>query len=122
MKKDAEMHAADDAKLKDLVEARNIAEQMIYTAEKALKDNADKIPADVKASVEEKVALLKTASGSENLDTIKSASEALSTELSKIGEAISKASAQGGQTPPASEAPKPEEPPKDAEFKEEDKK
>jgi molecular chaperone DnaK len=112
MQKEAEEHAADDAKLKELVEARNIAEQMIYTAEKALKDNADKIPAEVKASVEEKVALAKTAKDSESVDTIKSATEALSTEMSKIDEAMSKAG-------PAGEAPKTEEAPKDAEFKDE---
>ncbi|MES2060146.1 MAG: molecular chaperone DnaK [Patescibacteria group bacterium] len=118
MQKDAEMHAADDAKLKEIVEARNIAEQMIYTAEKALKDNADKVPAEIKASVEEKVALLKTAAGSDNLDTVKSATEALSTEMSKIGEAVSKAQPESA----AGEAPKAEEPAKDAEFKEEENK
>lgn len=119
MQKEAEEHAADDAKQKELIEARNIVEQMIYTAEKALKDNADKIPAEVKTAVEEKIALAKTAKDSESVDTIKSASEALSTEMSKIGEALSKAAPQ---TPPAGEAPKEGEPAKDAEFKEEPKK
>lgn len=119
MQKDAEAHAEEDKKQKELVEARNIAEQSIYTAEKALKDNADKVPTDLKASVEEKVALLKTAKDSDNLDTIKSATEALSTELSKIGEAISKA-AQAQSA--GSEQPKEGEAAKDAEFKEEEKK
>ena len=119
MQKEAEEHAADDAKLKELIEARNIAEQMIYTAEKALKDNADKVPAEVKAGVEEKVALAKTAKESESVDTIKSATEALSTEMSKIGEAMSKAAPDAT---PAGEAPKESEAPKDAEFKEEPKK
>lgn len=119
MQKDAEAHAEDDKKQKELVEARNIAEQMIYTAEKALKDNGDKVPAPIKTSVEEKVALLKTAKDSESVDTIKSATETLSTEMSKIGEAISKAQAE---TPPQGEQPKEGEAPKDAEFKEEDKK
>ncbi|MFA6050381.1 MAG: molecular chaperone DnaK [Candidatus Paceibacterota bacterium] len=112
MQKDAEMHADEDKKQKEIVEARNIAEQSIYASEKALKDNAAQIAPELKASVEEKIALLKTAKDSENLDTIKSATEALSAELSKIGEAISKASAE--QTPP-----KEGEAPKDAEFKEE---
>ncbi len=123
MQKDAEMHAEDDKKQKDLVEARNIAEQSVYAAEKALKDNAAQIAPELKATVEEKVALLKTAKDSENLDTIKSATEALSSELSKIGEAISKAAAQQ-----SAEAPKEGEAsassadrPKDAEFKEEQK-
>jgi molecular chaperone DnaK len=121
MQKDAEMHAEEDKKQKELVEARNIAEQSVYAAEKALKDNAAQIAPELKASVEEKVALLKTAKDSENLDTIKSATEALSTELSKIGEAISKAAAQHPPTGGA-EQPKEGEAPKDAEFKEEEKK
>jgi molecular chaperone DnaK len=91
MKQDAEMHAADDAKKKDLVEGKNLAEQMIYTAEKAVKDNGDKVGAAVVTEVNEKIAALKTAREGEDLEAIKSASEALSTSLSKIGEAMMKA-------------------------------
>ncbi len=121
MQKDAEMHAEEDKKQKEIVEARNIAEQSVYAAEKALKDNAAQISPELKATVEEKVALLKTAKDSDNLDTIKSATEALSAELSKIGEAISKAAAeQSAQQPnPSADGG---EAPKDAEFKEEEKK
>jgi molecular chaperone DnaK len=55
MQKDAEMHAAEDAKRKeDIAEAKNIAEQLIYTSEKALKDAGDKVPADLKTNVEAK--------------------------------------------------------------------
>jgi molecular chaperone DnaK len=90
MKADAEAHKAEDEKRKELVEAKNIAEQMIYTAEKAVKDAADKAPADVVTEVNEKVAALKTAREGEDLDAIKAASEALSTSLSKIGESMMK--------------------------------
>ena len=91
MKKDAEAHSADDAKKKELVEVKNVAEQMIYTAEKSLKEHKDKIPADVASSIEAKIASAKTAKDGSDANAIKTSTEALSTELSKIGEIISKA-------------------------------
>jgi molecular chaperone DnaK len=90
MKADAETHAGEDAKRKELVETKNLAEQMIYTAEKAVKDAGDKAPAEVVTEVNEKVALLRTARDGEDMEAIKTASEALSTSLSKIGEAMMK--------------------------------
>ncbi|MEI6345981.1 MAG: molecular chaperone DnaK [bacterium] len=92
MQKDAEMHSADDQKKREAVEAKNIAEQMIYTSEKALKDAGDKVSADVRKGVEDKIADLKQVKDGADLAKIKSATEALSTELSKVGEAMSKAS------------------------------
>jgi molecular chaperone DnaK len=77
--------ASDNAK-KDLVEAKNIAEQLIYTSEKALKDAGDKVPVDTKKPIEEKIASLKTAKDSTDIATIKSATEALSNEIQKIGQ------------------------------------
>jgi molecular chaperone DnaK len=100
MKKDAEMNDADDKKKKDEVEVRNLAEQLIYTAEKAVKDNKDKVGADIVTAVEAKIADLKKAKEGTDMAAIKTATEALSTEMSKIGEAMSK----GGAT----EAPKTE--------------
>ena len=91
MKKDAEMNAAEDEKKKAEVESRNIAEQLIYTAEKSLKDAGDKVPADVKSDVEAKIADLKKAKEGTDMDALKTASEALSTSMSKIGEAMAKA-------------------------------
>lgn len=96
MQKDAEMHNAEDQKKKEEVEVRNTAEQMIYTAEKAVKDNKDKVPADIISSVEAKVAAAKTAKDGTDIDTIKKATEELSSELSKIGEAMQKAAGQAG--------------------------
>src|SRR5439155_1490500 len=55
MQKDAEMHAQEDAKKKEVVEAKNIAEQLIYTAEKSLVDAGNKVPADLKSSIEGKI-------------------------------------------------------------------
>ena len=133
MKKDAETHDADDKKKKEEVEVKNTAEQLIYTSEKALKDNKDKVPADVAKTIEEKIASLKTAREGSDMAIIKSASEALSTELSKIGEIMAKAASasagSSGETKQAGE-PNPDKnqngqgdgPVRDAEFKEGDKK
>lgn len=111
MQKDAEANAADDQKKKELIDAKNLAEQLIYTAEKALKD-APSVPEDIKTGVNAKIDALKKERDSGSLESIKSATEALSTEMQKIGEYISK-------NPPASES-KPNEPEvKDAEVKEE---
>ncbi|MEK7227680.1 MAG: molecular chaperone DnaK [Patescibacteria group bacterium] len=112
MQKDAEANAAADAQKKELVDARNTAEQLIYTAEKALKD-VPTVPDDIKTAVNGKIDALKKevsppAGGSGTLESIKSASEVLSTEMQKIGEYISK------QKPPET----PENPDiKDAETK-----
>jgi molecular chaperone DnaK len=114
MAKDAEAHADEDMKKKDLVETKNVAEQLIYTSEKAIKDAGDKVPADVKASVESKITDLRKAKEGEDIANIKSATESLSTELSKIGEAMNKAAPAGGA--PNQEAPKDNV--KEAEFEE----
>ena len=116
MQKDAEMHASDDLKKKDLVEAKNIGEQLIYTAEKAMRDAGDKISAEVRTGVENKVTDLKTvlANTSADLEAIKKATVELSNETSKIGEAMNKAGSDAGtQTPP-----NPENPVRDADFEE----
>ena len=86
MKKDAEAHADEDMKKKELIEIKNTAEQLIYTSEKALSDAGDKIPEDIKKSVEEKVSALKSAKEKDSIDEIKSATEALSNEIQKIGQ------------------------------------
>ncbi|TSA43975.1 molecular chaperone DnaK [bacterium] len=124
MKTDAEAHAADDEKRKELVEVRNVADQTVYAAEKSIKDYGEKAGAEVVKDVQDKIEALKTARASEDAGTIKTANETLSAALSKIGEAMMKEAQQAatppmpgtdGQTPP----PPPETPPAtDAEFKE----
>jgi molecular chaperone DnaK len=90
MKKEAEMHADEDKKKKESVEARVNAESLVSQTERTLKDLGDKVPADVKGTVDEKLAALKKLL--ENADAsqedLKSASEALSSELQKIGTAM----------------------------------
>jgi molecular chaperone DnaK len=99
MKKDAEAHDAEDKKKKDEIEVKNTADHIIYSAEKAVKDNKDKVGADIVAGVEAKIATLKTAKDATpaDIEAIKKATEELSTEMSKIGEAMSKAGAAGAE-------------------------
>lgn len=122
MQKDAELHAEEDKKKKEVVDVKNTAEMVIYTAEKALKDNEAKIPAELKDSVNTKITTLRTVKDGIDSEAIKKATEELSAEMSKIGEAIAKATAGEGQAGATPESPKtPEEQPvevKDAEFKE----
>jgi molecular chaperone DnaK len=98
MKKDADLHAEEDKKKREESEARNFADQLIYTAEKALKDAEGKISVEIKQGVEAKVAELKQAKEkTAGAAEIKTATEALSLEMQKIGEAMNK---QNQQTPP----------------------
>jgi len=125
MQKDAEVHEEEDKKKKEAVEVKNISDQMIYTAEKSLRDNADKITEEIKKAVEEKIEELKKVKEGTDMDAIQKASTELSTEMGKIGEHMAKQTAQEQQqTQPQGsaegEAPK-DETVRDAEFKEEPK-
>ncbi|MEX0918537.1 MAG: molecular chaperone DnaK [Candidatus Paceibacterota bacterium] len=91
MKKEAELHAEEDKQKKTLIETRNQAEQIIYAADKALKEAGDKVPAEIKTPVEEKIKALQAVKDKDNADEIKTAIDALSTEMQKIGEAMMKA-------------------------------
>lgn len=99
MQKDAEAHAAEDAKKRESAEAKNTAEQLIYTAEKTLKDNEGKIPEDIKKAVTEKIEDVKKVKDGQDPTAIKAATEALSTEMQKIGQHLYKD--QAGQQPGA---------------------
>jgi len=125
MKKDAQVHEGEDAKKKEAVDARNLAEQIVYTAEKAIKD----LPAGkegvegeldaIKASVQTKIDELKKVKDSTDTQAIKTATEELSKEMQKIGEAMAKAQPQQ----PQADQPKKEgegggENVRDAEFEE----
>lgn len=103
MKKDAEAHAADDQKKKELTETKNLAEQLIYTTEKALKDAEGKISDEIKKGVEEKVSELKNVKDKDDTAAIKTATENLSKEIQKIGEYLSK-NQSATENPPQGEA------------------
>jgi molecular chaperone DnaK len=96
MKKEAEMNAAEDSKKRELAEVKNTLQHLVYTAEKSLRDNAEKVPADIKTGIEGKIALAKTAETSDDIDALKKASDELGLELQKIGEAMAK-SAESAQ-------------------------
>ncbi|MDP2631608.1 MAG: molecular chaperone DnaK [Candidatus Uhrbacteria bacterium] len=85
MKADAETHAEEDSKKKEQIEVRNVADTMVYTAEKMLKDFEGKISDDEKSSLQGKVEALKGVKDGEDIEAIKKASEALSEEAQKIG-------------------------------------
>jgi molecular chaperone DnaK len=90
MKKEAEEHASEDQKKKDLIESRNLADQMIYTAEKALNDHKDSITAEIRAGVEGKIKELKEVKDTDDNEAIKEKIQTLSAEMSKIGETMQK--------------------------------
>lgn len=85
LKTDAAAHAEEDKKKKELVEARNSAEQIIYLAEKSLREAGDKISQEIKDAVNQKINDLKSAKDSNDLELIKSKTAELSLELQKIG-------------------------------------
>lgn len=124
MQKEADAHSEEDKKKKEEAEVKNLAEQLVYTAEKSLKDAGDKAPADVKADVEAKIADLKKVKDGTDIEAIKKATDFLSTAMSKIGEAMMKAQQAGANSQQANENKPPEGGEgnvRDAEFKEEKK-
>ena len=109
MKQDAEAHADEDKKKKDIIEARNQAETLIYTSEKFINDSKDKIKPEQKTELEEKIKTLKEDLGKDDIEQIKTKTNELSSILSAVGQSIP-------QTPPQSDT-KSEEPKTETENK-----
>jgi len=119
MKKEAELHAEEDKKRKELIEARNMADSAVYTAEKTLRDNGDKISEDIKKEVNEQVAKTREAMNTENTDAIRSETDKLGQVIQKIGASMYQqpggdqsagpdggaAGGQGGQGGPGGQGP-----------------
>ena len=119
MQKDAELHADEDVKKKELADVRNTGDMIVFTAEKAVKDAGDKVSAEIKTAVEEKIAAVKTAKEGTDLAAMHAATEALSNEMMKIGEAMNNA----GAAPENGTTAEPQNPEvQDAETMEGDKK
>ena len=97
--KEAEQFAADDKKKREEVDIRNGADQMVFQTEKMLKENGDKLPADVKSDAEAKLADLRTAVQSGNVDDIKAKQEALSQVFEKMYQAAAAAQQAAGAQP-----------------------
>jgi molecular chaperone DnaK len=88
MRKDAEAHAEEDRRRKELIEARNNADNTIYAGEKALRDLGEKVPAEIKSEVEAKSAEVKKVMEGEDVAAIRSATEALGQVIQKIGASV----------------------------------
>ena len=85
MKQEAEVHAEEDMKRKELVENRNNADNAIYTAEKLIKENGDKIPAEIKKEVEDGVSEVKAVINNDDSEAMKTATEKLQQTIQKVG-------------------------------------
>lgn len=117
MVKEAEAHAAEDAKRREEAELRNTAEQQAYQIEKLLDDNKDKLPEDITSDVKSSVDELKKALEGEDIEAIKAAQNSLNEKSQKIGEALyaQQASEQAGASEQA-EQPTSDEDVVDAEI------
>ncbi len=108
MKKEAELHVAEDKKKQELVEAKNLADNLVYTTEKTLREAGDKISSESKKEIEEKIEALKKVKDTDNIEDIKNKTAELSQVIQKIGAEIYRQT--GGQKPPEEgEGPAPEE-------------
>ena len=116
MKKDAEMHAEEDKKKKELIEERNLADNLIHTSEKTLKDLGEKVEKSKKKEANEKIEELKKVKDQDDLNAIKEKNSQLSQIMQQIGkDAYSQEKAPEGQENQSKENEKPEE----GEYKEE---
>ena len=97
LKTEAAAHAEEDKNKKELAEVRNQSEQMVYLAEKSLKDAGDKVSTEIKDAVNQKIETLRQAQGGDDIEAIKSASAELSMELQKIGQSMYNKDDAGGQ-------------------------
>ena len=108
MQQEAEVHAAEDAKRREEVETRNMADTLAYTAEKTLREQKDKIPSDLNQEIETKIATLRSALQGTDTDASRPASQALSEAMQKVGAAVY--DQQPPPPPPDGEAPPGEAP------------
>ncbi|HWR71155.1 MAG TPA: molecular chaperone DnaK [Dehalococcoidia bacterium] len=127
MTRDAEAHAADDTKKKEEIEARNTADNLVYQAEKVMREHGDKVPADLKQQIEGKIAAVRSALQGQDAAYIRRTVQELTETMQKIGASVYQqqpgAPPPGGQAPPGAEGPgpgkgKPDEGTVEGEFRE----
>jgi len=104
MQREAEAHAAEDAKHREEVETRNAADTLAYTAEKTLREQKDKIPSDLNQEVENKITAVRSALQGTDINAVRQATQELSDATQKIGAAIYQ---QQPPPPPPGEEPPP---------------
>ncbi len=108
MQQEAEMHAAEDAKRREDIEARNMADNLAYNAEKTLREQKDKVPADLNQEVEGKIAAVRSALQGTDVESVRQSTQELSEAMQKIGAAVYEQQPPpppGGEAPPEGEAP-----------------
>jgi molecular chaperone DnaK len=103
MKREADMHAAEDTRKREEVEARNMADTLVYTAEKTLREQGDKVPSDLKSDVDAKIAAVKSALQGSDVEQLKRTTQELSETMQKVGAAVYQQA--GGQGPGAQPPP-----------------
>ena len=103
MVREAEENAADDKRRREAAEERNSGEQLVYSIEKLIRENDEKLPADVKSEVQGDVDALKSALAGDDDDAVKTAFDRLSQSQTKLGQAIY-ASSQADASAPAGDA------------------
>ncbi|XVN40611.1 MAG: molecular chaperone DnaK [Rickettsia endosymbiont of Argas persicus] len=122
MVKDAEKNADEDKKRKELIEAKNAADSLIYSTEKNLTEYGDKLSSEDKGAVEEALSALKAVLESEDTALIKEKTEGLTAANMKIGEAMYKAQSESTASPDSEEKSTNDEKVVDADFKDVEKK
>jgi molecular chaperone DnaK len=88
LQREAEVHAAEDRKRREEIELRNSADSLAYSAEKTLRDNADKVPGDLKTEVEGKVAAVRTALAGTDIEAVRRSMDDLNASMQRIGESV----------------------------------
>lgn len=122
MQKDAELHAEEDKKKRETADTKNEADSVVNSTEKLLKESGDKMSADDKKELEEKLAALKQVKDSEDIAAVRSALEALSAIAQKIGAAMYQQQSAAGAASGAAEEPKAAGEPTEGEVVDEEKK
>ncbi len=109
MKKEAELHSVKDQRKKELIEVKNLADNLIYTCEKTLRDAGDKISPDSKKGIEEKIEALKKVKDSDNIEEIKNKTSELSQAIQKVGSELYKKTQAEEKKPKEDKGPQTEE-------------
>lgn len=109
MRKDAEAHVEEDKKRKELIEARNLADNAVYTAEKTIRDLGDKLPEDMKEKVETETAKVREVMSSEDATVIREATDGLMNVVQELGAAAYQQSQTEAETETGEDEPESED-------------
>jgi molecular chaperone DnaK len=107
MRKEAEAHAEEDRRRKELIEARNAADSAVYTSEKVLRDLGDKVPADLRSRVEDQAGKVRQAMSAEDAEAMRRETDALNQVISQVGTAAYQQASPETGAPPEDGGPQP---------------